>query len=545
LINLHEPSEQINEDENSDKDYLSMQRLPNGTGGERNTSTYNTTLPTPGALNEFGTITWTGTTDNSWSDITNWSVDIEPGVTINVTIPTGLNNYPTLSAPGYCNNLTIESDENGDASILGDENLTVNGSISVERYITGGVWHDLSASTQGQTVNNLFFNHDPEVWLNTYNESTNGRDPIIDLDDALPSGAGFEIWVATGNNVTVSYDGPLKTTDVTPALSYTVGTPQTDYGFNLIGNPFASPLDWDIGTWNLVDIDAVIYVWDQVAGSYKESVGGNGSLTDGIIPMGQGFFVQATSSSASITIPMDARVHSSQSYYKGATNVADHMWIKAIKGEKNDQLTVVFAEDATEEYDNGRDARKMLAFNGNAPQIYAVEQDDKFGVDGLPSLTEAGRTVNVMYHIGESGEQQLLANLESLPDAKVLLEDLQTGIVQDLNENPEYIFEGQQNDDPNRFTLYFNPTPTTINNLGLNTDIRVYAYNNEVYIKSDGTGMNSTKRVMIYDMFGRIIMDENIAPSSLSIIPVDIHNAPVIVKVISSGTVVTTKVVIN
>ena len=495
-------------------------------------------------------VTWQGTISDAWNAKgTNWSgtYGFIPDASFNVTIPsTGITNYPTILATATCNNLTIQSSASGNGSILGDNNLTVSGSISVERYITGGVWHDLSASTQNQTVNNLYFNHTPDVWLKSYNEPTNTRLPITSLSTPLTSGAGFEIWVETGNNVTVSYNGALRTTDVTlttsstPALSYSGADP---LGYNLIGNPFASPLDWDLGTWGLSNMTNGIWVWN--GSTYLDWVGGAGSLTGGIIPMGQGFFVQTTSAAASITIPMDARVHSAQAYYKGVTNAPDHMWIKAIKGEKIDQLTVVFAEDATLGFDNGRDSRKMLAFYGNAPQIYAVEQDEKFGIDGLPTLTEAGRTVNVMYHVGESGDQQLLANLESLPDVKVLLEDAQTGIVQDLNENPEYLFEAAQGDDPNRFTLYFNPTPTMISNLGDHSDVHVYAFQNEIYVRSEGEAVNASKTIWVYDMYGRVILNTVIPPSTLTKIPLDVRNTPVIVKVVGTGSVVTSKVVIN
>ncbi|MBU2556113.1 MAG: lamin tail domain-containing protein [Bacteroidetes bacterium] len=488
---------------------------------------------------------WTGLTDNAWETIANWDVQI-PDATVNILINAFANNMPTISSSANCKDLTIENTASGDASILGDNNLTVNGTVSVERYITGGVWHDLSASTQNQTVNNLFFDHNPDVWLKSYNEPDNSRTNITSLSAPLSSGAGFEIWVETGNNVTVSFDGPLKTANVTlttsstPPLSYSGAEP---LGYNLIGNPFASPLDWDEGTWALSNMTDGIWVWN--GSTYLDWVGGVGSLTNGIIPMGQGFFVQTTSAAASITIPMDARVHSTQSYYKGAASTPDHMWIKAIKGEKNDQLTIVFADDATEGYDNGRDARKMMAFSGNAPQIYALEQDEKFSVDGLPTLTEAGRTVSVMYHVGESGEQRLLANLESLPEATVVLEDILTGAVQDLNENPEYIFEAEKGDDPERFALYFNPTPTTLNELNSNTDLHVYAFKNEIYIRSTGDAASTSKSVWVYDMYGRIILNTIIPPSTLTQLPLDVKNTPVIVKVTGSGSVVTTKVVIN
>ena len=51
LILLNEGEAQINEDMSGDKDNLSMQRIPNGEGGERNTSAYTTSDPSPGTEN--------------------------------------------------------------------------------------------------------------------------------------------------------------------------------------------------------------------------------------------------------------------------------------------------------------------------------------------------------------------------------------------------------------------------------------------------------------------------------------------------------------
>jgi len=50
LLNDNEP--QLNENGAHNKDHHSLQRIPNGSGGERNTSTFVPSVPTPGAVNE-------------------------------------------------------------------------------------------------------------------------------------------------------------------------------------------------------------------------------------------------------------------------------------------------------------------------------------------------------------------------------------------------------------------------------------------------------------------------------------------------------------
>jgi len=58
LLNTGQP--QVNEDDAGDKDHHSAQRLPNGTGGARNTESYTALLPTPGIENTESTpLQWT------------------------------------------------------------------------------------------------------------------------------------------------------------------------------------------------------------------------------------------------------------------------------------------------------------------------------------------------------------------------------------------------------------------------------------------------------------------------------------------------------
>jgi len=52
LVVLHEGQFQIDENAGGDKDNDSSQRIPNGTGGLRNTATFATAVPTPGASND-------------------------------------------------------------------------------------------------------------------------------------------------------------------------------------------------------------------------------------------------------------------------------------------------------------------------------------------------------------------------------------------------------------------------------------------------------------------------------------------------------------
>ncbi|NOX86261.1 MAG: T9SS type A sorting domain-containing protein [Chlorobi bacterium] len=499
---------------------------------------------------------WSGSGDSDWNNTANWNTGLIPNAGADVIIPaTGVTNYPTLTSSVECNNITIESNSSGDASILGDQYLTINGNSTVQRYITGGKWHDISASANNQTVNSLYFSGNPDVWLRVYNEPDNTRTYITDPATAMPPGAGFEVWVDNGYNVIADFTGPLQTTDLTltttttPALSYTTGTPQSDYGYNLIGNPYASPLDLDNGTWTSTDVSNSFWVWDPGNSSYADynTVTTLGSLANGIIPMGQGFFIQATGPSPSFTIPMDARVHSTLGYYKNA-KVADdtpvHISLLVQTEKGSNETNIAFLEGATEEFDI-YDTRKFFSFSGKAPQVYSIQAGEDLGINGLPVIPVEGTEVKIGFKAGTDGAQTLTADLEYLPETTVLLEDLVTGDVQDLVENPVYEFTASVDDDPARFILYFNQTITGNGEKPVETGLQVYAYDGAVYIRSKGEISKEKKEIMIYDMLGREVLKTTAYPAALNRIPFDGIHGYYVVKVKSATSVTTNKIYMN
>ncbi|MCD4696377.1 MAG: choice-of-anchor J domain-containing protein, partial [Bacteroidales bacterium] len=162
LLNTGEP--QINEGERGNKDEHSNQRIPNGSGGPRNTSTYDQSIPTPGAMNTSINTNWTGIVDDNWDDAGNWDNGV-PVSLRDVFIPdVSKAAYPVITSSATCNSLfmaggsfldiapsgdltvigtftnngtlTIKSDVSGTGSLI--ENNGVN--ATVERYYTGGEW---------------------------------------------------------------------------------------------------------------------------------------------------------------------------------------------------------------------------------------------------------------------------------------------------------------------------------------------------------------------------------------------------------------------
>jgi hypothetical protein len=496
-------------------------------------------------------VSWVGTIDGDWRKAGNWSTGMPPGSSTNVVIPPGQANYPTITKPCYVNNITVQSSASGDGSIIGEQYLLISGTSTVQRYITAGKWHDFAAPVQGQTLQSIYFNGNPSVWLTHYKEADNTRTYLTDLTETMDPGAGFEIWVESGKgDITIDFTGAFQTNDVSFTNSSTVPisfSGPDPLGYNLVGNPFASAIDLDQGAWSLNNVDGTFWVWNQSGGgAYKDwNVNSSGGgLTNGIVPIGQGFFIHTNAGSPSFTIPADARVHSAQEYNKQKEDRM-HVTLTASTNEGGDEVNILFFEEASDNF-NKYDTRKMFAFSGNAPQIYSLANDTKVSLNTLPSLVEGdAKSIVIAYMPATDGEQSLTAGFENLDGVDVILEDLFTGTFQDMKKMPSYTFYATTDDDPNRFILHFNYSVTNVNELSGTSDIVAYAYENYLYVMSKGQAMKTNKLIAVYDLTGRMIKSYDAPAGELIKMIVPVSNTFVIVKVTDSERVYTNKVFIK
>jgi hypothetical protein len=80
-------------------------------------------------------------------------------------------------------------------------------------------------------------------------------------------------------------------------------TASADYGWNLVGNPTPSSINWNSSSgWTKTNVDSTIYVWDpnDTTGGYKVWNGHYGNLGSGIIAPSQAFWVHANNANPSL-----------------------------------------------------------------------------------------------------------------------------------------------------------------------------------------------------------------------------------------------------
>ena len=500
-----------------------------------------------------------GYTDNSisggdWSTATNWSQGVVPNTWHNVTVNAGTET--TLSSDAVAHNLTIapggqltlgghtltlggdmtmQSDATGDGSFIGEgTDVTVGGTTTVERYVTNGQWHGFSSPLSGATFVSTFHYNGTNVWVKEYDEATNTFSFIVDTNRVMDAMTGYYTWLQTsGSPQTFNYEGSLRSGTVGSADNLSNSGWGADAGFNFVGNPFTSALDWDAASgWTKANLDNAIYVYNGT--SYASYVGGvstNGGSR--YIAMGQGFFVHVASAGiGTLQVGQQAAVHSTTPFMKSANAESQIVRLQLADGSATDEAVIRFSDQATDEFDGSLDAYKMFSYDTEYPQIYSVSSD-LMSINSLPFDASKSITVDVK---GKDGDEMTISAMEDGDIAFLNLKDNYSGVTTDLKSG-DYTFT-YNSSVANRFELYFGF-------LGVDEAIatsyaNIFAYGQNVNVKlTESTNADIT----IYNLLGQTI-DFRSTSSTFTSIPVE-KTGYYVVKVNDGVHVTTQKVFIK
>jgi len=459
----------------------------------------------------------TTASSTDWGTTGNWDGGV-PTSAKDVIIPAGATNYPTAS-PGP--NFTIGAGkqliiESGASATL--NSLTNNGIIKlnhnstdfasliltnytrgsggteeIQLYLAGGgtegppadyKWHYISIpvsslSTDVFTVNtyNLaqFIESRPSLslaqgWV-AYDGYvySGGSGPTF---NTLTPGKGYNYFNDVDN--TYSFGGLFNTLNVAVSLSYTTGTPASMHGFNLLGNPFSSGLNWD----DIIDgiyspypantSKGLYFTRDNEQCSYIAGVGVPSDV-NGIIPPMQGFFNKTSAAGNSITLSAAARTHNIiHSRYKGEI-IIPLVRLSIFENQiSNDETVVRFNNLAKSDLDNDYDAIKMF-FSSNKTSIHTSMGGTDYAINGQP-FPGPSLEIPVVVNVVSAGTHKISATqLQGLDNYSVSLTDKTTGFTANLKTTPDVTFSASAGILRDRFTL-------TISNASTGTEDRFTAY---------------------------------------------------------------------
>lgn len=431
------------------------------------------------------------------------------GQNMNIGSTSQLVNSGDLSVSGALVNeagtsgLLIKADQNGNGSLLHN---SANVPATMEQYLTSERWHLVSSPMANATIE-TYMNIYLKKWNETDSTWTYLSQPVTMSMDAT---SGYSAWASDNltGTTTVNYDGNLNNGDYPISLAYTPTSNAT--GWNLLGNPFPSAIDWnldnswnrtDVGGWAVVYDNATFKGWNPYLTGVDRSYNGK---TDGIIPATQGFWVRATSASASLTIPQSQRTHNSQPFYKVAEE-SEYMSLRlnASANGFTDEAAIIFMEGASNSFDALYDLEKMYNVD-EAPNISSKVEGNGYSVNVLPlDFLDAieSPVIPVNFKLGIDGECVIsVTGVESFDlSTPIYLEDLKEDILTNLRIHENYVFSASPLDNPNRFLLHFGE-PLEIEELSISKPIHIYSHGESVYIR---LAENELGEAAIFDMTGR------------------------------------------
>lgn len=285
-------------------------------------------------------------------------------------------------------------------------------------------------------------------------------------------------------NVVLRYKGLLNQGNIavtapygatTNLLSYT-NKAETNDGFNLIGNPYASAIDWELSGSSgsaiaLTNINPTIYILDPVTknyGTYTKGGLSTGNATR-YVASGQGFFVKANGTNPALTFTEAAKATdtSNPSVLGGKKLVAiDFLRLNLEKDSLNqDDILLTFKDGQSENYQQEEDVDDLPGMNASISLASLSKTEKKqLAVNALPPVEKVVK-VALFLDAGADGNYKLKLTdwSDNFKDGTVYLKDNFTADSVDLRLKPEYTFSIRKNNaatfGADRFTVYFKHLP--------------------------------------------------------------------------------------
>lgn len=472
--------------------------------------------------------------------IKNLSINNNAGVTLAGTLNLSdilLADNGTFNTGGY---FTLLSNATQTALISGTGAGSVLGNVTMQRYLSAGYGYKyFSSPFEGATVSNFsstvdlnaafpnFYNYlenKPTTGFTTYTTTTNLLYPL--------QGYAADFGSSTASK-TVSINGVVSNGALSSIL-YNHNQTYTQ-GFNLVGNPYPSPIDWDATSgWTKTNIDNAIYYFDssntsQYTGAYSTYI--NGISSDGIavntIASMQGFFIHVSDGAYPVTgtlaINNNARVSNLSPIFHRASlsSLSEHNIPPTLlrlsanfsdNTSSSDPMVVYFTNKATPTFDRELDAIKLMNINELLPSLYALGADaKKLVINALPELNTL-TVIPLGIQTDKAGTVTFnLRDLQQWPsNLHLYLTDAEKGINQDLQQSPVYTASLKKGANENRFSLRCVPLNTTGQTDNKDDIYKVYGSEGILFVKIKL--VNEQKgTLMISNLLGQVISSRAIA----------------------------------
>lgn len=474
-------------------------------------------------------------------DITVASLTVESGGNVEIVAGKSL----TVSG-NIVNNQTagivLKSPESSgpSGSLIVEGTVSGSGTITAERYIAAASWssgndgfHLISSpvaaeeisgewtpSSDGNDYDFYGWSEEDQTWVNQKNTTEDPTWAAFHPSANFNVGQGYLVAYQTA--ATKSFSGTLNIGDKEVTLTQS-GTPAANnsYGYNLIGNPFTSALDWTHESWGTENSNysGVAKIWS--GGAFIDVVTTNPVDNDvTVIPAMNGFFVYTSTHNNTFTIPAAAQVHSADNWHKSVNNnQAIKLSVKGVSSTLSQGSSVRFNPEATSGFDLAFDSYFMA---GYAPMFYSVSEGKNYSTNTLPAY-DSETTIPFVFVKNEYTDFELeLTN--SIEGQHIFLTDNKTGAIHKFSENPVYSFTASEGDNPNRFLLHFGMVG--VGEQEQASTLQAYVVDNRLYVNNS----LEQAQLAVYDLQGRLVAEQSLNSGGLQSLPLDLPAGVYIVR---------------
>jgi hypothetical protein len=458
---------------------------------------------------------------------------------------------------------TLLSSASGTAYVV-NSGGTVSGTATVQRYITptnpGAGYRHYSSPVSGNTVADFATSGYSPVVNAAYNSSntpaqtspyptvfyydqsrlatSNASYAVGDFDngflspnaltDALVTTRGYTVNIS--GSALVDFQGTLNQNASYARTGLARGA-QTRAGYQLLGNPYPSALNYDvlITNPNTVGMESALYVYKssgQYSGTYTTYVpnsatnGGPGVSANGgtsNIPVAQGFFMRtAAGQTGSVMFNTAARTTAPETalFQRTASTLSTLALTLSGNGVAN-QTRVYFDQQATPAFDAKYDAHYLPATHGL--DLASDLGTEALAINGLAPLAGT-TTVPLRVHAPAAGTYTLAVDeLANLPAGyRAFLRDASTGTSTDLSTTPSVSLNLSPTDPATgRYAIVFSATaPLATASAALSAQAGLYpspAHGTATLLLPLALRGNSASTVQVVNALGQVVLTKTVA----------------------------------
>lgn len=479
----------------------------------------------------------TTNTDASSISCTDCAVKVAAGaeltVSENKTLPSvtvGAGGKLSLTAGTLTatNGITLESDATGTATMM--QSGTIVGTVNAKQYLgSARNWYVSSpVSSAGAPATNMDYYYE-------YMEGGNNNDFATQPGSStlywkgLANGTTMEVgkgYIAKTNaGTTVLFSGTPNNGDITTTFNLTRNDAKGK-GFNLVGNPYPSYIDWtDVAAAN-PNLENTYYyrtkntniantytfvTWNGAgSGSYVVS---NGSLPvntiiTSSIPPTQAFWVRVKSGTETTNMNFnngmrEHRLDNNNLMKARKQDTRTSLRLQLHNGTESDEMLVYIDGEASNNYD-AYDSPKMMNNSASVPDLYSKIGNEQLVINGLKEIVD-NMELPLGFSLNAAASLKLKVNeISNLPvGTRVYLRDKVDIAEIELTPEKEYTFStAATTNNESRFSLLFKtPSVTTGTSNVYNERISIFVNaQNEIVIFA-----NENSNYAIYNTVGQLI----------------------------------------